>query len=275
MKGVREAVVRTGVGESAGEHGAACEPKVVLTARGRVHLAVAVLVPDAVKGVVACARAEDEHGVATLDVTAYECVAVAVGEIDADAAADRTAAAGRAVDVHSGKRAGVGRAGAVAGHEERGAEVGKAEALEGSAAVVAGAVERDAGLPGAVVSDEIDALDVDLLNAVKVDGVGAAAAVGRGKREVRQVKAGGVAAVAGVADYKGGAVALVIPDAPAGRSASGAAALVGASVDCAVSHGGRDGRVRDVGTHVSRRCARVVLKGDVARAAGRGGGAVV
>ena len=40
-------------------------------------------------------------------------------------AGDWTAAAGRAVDVHPGKGAGVGRAGAVAGHEERGAEVGK------------------------------------------------------------------------------------------------------------------------------------------------------
>src|SRR5208337_4550826 len=124
---------------------------------------------------------------------------------------------------------------------ECGAEVGEAEVLETPAAVVAGAVERDAGLPGAVGTDEIDALDVDLLGAVEVDSVGAAAAVGLGDCEVSQVKAGGVAGVAGVADNERGAVALVIPDAPAGRSASCAAALVGASVNRAVSDGGRDG----------------------------------
>src|SRR5208282_4532269 len=160
-----------------------------------------------------------EHGVATFDVASDEGVSVAVGEIDADAAADWTAAARRAVDVHPGERAGVGRARAVACHEECGAEVGEAEVLETPAAVVAGAVERDAGLPGPVVTDEIDALDVDLLGAVEVDSAGAAAAVGRGDREVSQVKAGGVAGVAGVADNECGAVALVVPNGAAGRTA--------------------------------------------------------
>ena len=65
-----------------------------------------------------------------------------------------------------------------------------------------------------------------------------------------------------------------IADAARGCGQAGKAGVDGGGEVGPGRAGNLHGRVRDVRAHVSRRCACAGLKGDVARAAGRGGGAV-